>query len=64
MDKRIDRLDSRLLGLEVGIAEIRGHLGLLGAAPTKHRTPLPADSPRARREERHPRRRTRMAGAG
>ena len=47
LGNRIEGLDSRLRGVEVGIAEIRGHLGLLGPVPAEPRTPPPpADAAR------------------
>ena len=51
---RIDGLDSRLRAVEVGVAEIRGHLGLHGTHPVEDETPQhPADAGQGRDEERH-----------
>ena len=43
LNARIDGLDSRLRGVEVGIAQIRGHLGLHGPVRAGDETP-PADA--------------------
>ena len=43
LNKGIDGLDSRLRGVEVGIAQIRGHLGLHDPVPAGDGTP-PADA--------------------
>ena len=50
---RIDGLDSRLRAVEVGVAEIRGHLGLHGPHPVEDETPQhPADAAQGREEDR------------
>ena len=50
---RIDGLDSRLRAVEVGVAEIRGHLGLHGPHPVEEEMPQhPADAAQGREEDR------------
>lgn len=53
VNARIDGLDSRLRAVEVGIAEIRGHLGMHGPYTAEDGTPQhPADAAEERREDR------------
>lgn len=53
VNARIDGLDSRLRAVEVGIAEIRGHLGLYGPHTAEDTTPQqPEDAAQGPHEDR------------